>query len=449
MTPVSPIRPGAFVLSSPFGARNNPVTGAQEGHLGADFAAPLGTPFYAAADGVVVEGADRANVSGFGRWVWIDCQESAGLDLIYGHGDPAVRAGDRVRAGDLVGTVNTHGQSTGPHLHFETWTAPGRLGGHAVDPLPWLNSAAESGEENMPEDTPATVFGIDVSNHQGNFDFAGAAAEGFRFATHKITEGTWRDPYWPRARTEMARHFPGRWGGYVFSKVGTDPDAEADALLDYAGGPDFPLQIDYEDLDNAGNLDDLNARITAYTARGFRLLPIYLPRWYWMTRMGSPDLSRLPVPIWNSDYIGSGGYASVLYPGDLYKGWAPMGGKDIAILQFTEGAAVAGQRIDANAIRGGETQLAELFGGKDDDMTPEQERKLNAVYDELTKKFPSRSKYRKDNKPVDTLAGMVLNVDGRAHELSIDAPEALAEIKTMLDELPAKIAAAIKGATNG
>ncbi|WP_280187043.1 MULTISPECIES: M23 family metallopeptidase [Nocardia] len=143
MNPVHPMSPGSYVLSSRFGQRANPVTGVQEGHLGIDFAAPVGTPFYAVADGVVVEGGERADVDGFGRWVWVDCQAAVGRDLIYGHGDPVVCAGDVVQAGDLIGTVNTHGQSTGPHLHFETWTAPGRLGGRAVDPLPWLADARE------------------------------------------------------------------------------------------------------------------------------------------------------------------------------------------------------------------------------------------------------------------------------------------------------------------
>ncbi|WP_280413462.1 peptidoglycan DD-metalloendopeptidase family protein [Nocardia asiatica] len=171
MNPVHPMRPGSYVLSSRFGLRANPVTGVQEGHLGVDFAAPVGTPFYAVADGVVVEGGERADVDGFGRWVWIDCQTSVGRDLIYGHGDPHVCAGDVVQAGDLVGTVNTHGQSTGPHLHFETWTAPGRLGGRAVDPLPWLAGAAEpeptGGKAMKPDYVELDRMGESASSRHG------------------------------------------------------------------------------------------------------------------------------------------------------------------------------------------------------------------------------------------------------------------------------------------
>ncbi|MET0199118.1 MAG: GH25 family lysozyme, partial [Rhodococcus fascians] len=116
-----------------------------------------------------------------------------------------------------------------------------------------------------------TLFGIDVSNHQGNFDFAAAKAEGFAFATHKITEGSgYRDPFWPRAAAEMATYFPGRWGGYVFCRTNTDPASEAETLRNHAGGVDFPLQVDYEDTTNGGSVDDLLRRFDAYRAVGFQ-----------------------------------------------------------------------------------------------------------------------------------------------------------------------------------
>ncbi|OZF09807.1 hypothetical protein CH300_00050 [Rhodococcus sp. 15-1154-1] len=213
-----------------------------------------------------------------------------------------------------------------------------------------------------------TLYGIDVSNHQKNFDFAAAKREGFSFATHKVNEGTgYRDPYWPRAKEQMDEHFPGRNAGYVFCKVATDPKREADTY--FAHGGTKTVQIDYEDLDRNGSIGDLWARINAFLERGAILLPIYIPRWYWQGRMGSPDLSNLPAPIWNSHYVGGVDYASKLYPGDKHAGWAPVGGKDVAFLQFSESALVAGQRIDVNAFRGDDTQLAALFGA----ATPEKE----------------------------------------------------------------------------
>ncbi|QSL99772.1 lysin A, glycosyl hydrolase domain [Gordonia phage ODay] len=253
-----------------------------------------------------------------------------------------------------------------------------------------------------------TFFGIDVSNHQGNFDFARAKSEGITFATHKITEGDgYRDPFWPRAKAEMQRWFPGRWGGYVFCRTNTDPMAEARLLREHAGSADFPLQVDYEDTTNGGSVADLKRRIEAYRAVGFtQLLPIYVPRWYWQGRMGGASLADLPAPIWNSDYVSGRNTPARLYPGDTYKGWADMGGKSVQILQFSETASVAGQSIDVNAFRGSGDEFNRMFGGTT----------MSYADDELKKKFPSRSKYRDSDKEIDTLAGFVLNVDARIHE---------------------------------
>lgn len=210
-----------------------------------------------------------------------------------------------------------------------------------------------------------TLFGIDISNHQRDFNFGAAAAEGYSFATHKVTEGDgYRDPYWPRARDEMEKHFPGRHAGYVFCKVGTDPGREADAYFAHGGTP--TVQIDYEDLDRNGSGADLARRVEAFRERGAHLLPVYIPRWYWRDRMGSPDLSFLPSPLWNSHYVAGSDYGSRLYPGDDWTdggsgGWAPFGGKDVAFLQFSEKGRVAGQSIDVNAYRGDLESLGALF----------------------------------------------------------------------------------------
>ena len=210
-----------------------------------------------------------------------------------------------------------------------------------------------------------TLYGIDVSNHQGAFDFAAARREGFVFATHKVTEGAgYRDPYWPRARDLKREHFPGLFAGYHFAKNGTDVRRQADELLAHLGDPSIPIQLDYEDPDTPGSVENMRALITEIEARGMRVFANYLPRWYWAGQMRGARLDGTP-PIWNSHYVPGAGYASVLYPGDSHRGWADFhdGAPPVALLQFSEQGRVAGQSIDVNAYRGSEDQLRALFGG--------------------------------------------------------------------------------------
>jgi murein DD-endopeptidase MepM/ murein hydrolase activator NlpD len=101
-------------------------------HWGIDLAAPLGTPIYAAADGVVLRAGPA---SGYGNAVYI--QDADGNVEIYGHMKYYnVAAGDVVSAGDQIAKVGSQGQSTGPHLHFEIHL--GGMSGKPTDPQDWL-----------------------------------------------------------------------------------------------------------------------------------------------------------------------------------------------------------------------------------------------------------------------------------------------------------------------
>jgi murein DD-endopeptidase MepM/ murein hydrolase activator NlpD len=102
-------------VGSGFGMRTDPFTGELAMHAGVDFAAPVGTPIFAAAGGVVA----TAEVNpAFGKMVEID--HGHGLSTLYGHASRIfVKAGDFVRKGQKIAEVGTTGRSTGPHLHFE------------------------------------------------------------------------------------------------------------------------------------------------------------------------------------------------------------------------------------------------------------------------------------------------------------------------------------------
>lgn len=115
-------------LSSGFGMRKHPVLGYSKLHSGVDFAAPRGTPIYAAGDGTVT----RANYFGsYGNYVSI--RHANGYITAYAHMNGfarGIKAGTRVRQGQVIGYVGTTGRSTGPHLHYEV-----HVNGKKMNPL--------------------------------------------------------------------------------------------------------------------------------------------------------------------------------------------------------------------------------------------------------------------------------------------------------------------------
>lgn len=106
-------------LSSSFGNRKHPILGYTKLHKGTDFAAPRGTPIYAAGNGVV----ERAGpYSTYGNYIKI--QHANGYETAYAHLNgfaKGIRKGARVHQGQVIAYVGTTGQSTGPHLHYEVY----------------------------------------------------------------------------------------------------------------------------------------------------------------------------------------------------------------------------------------------------------------------------------------------------------------------------------------
>ena len=104
-------------LSSGFGNRKHPILGFTKLHTGTDFAAPRGTPIYAAGSGTV-ETAGRNG--GYGLYVRI--RHNGTYKTAYAHMSGiarGVRKGTRVQQGQVIGYVGTTGRSTGNHLHYE------------------------------------------------------------------------------------------------------------------------------------------------------------------------------------------------------------------------------------------------------------------------------------------------------------------------------------------
>lgn len=104
-------------LTSRFGMRRHPIQGYNKMHRGVDFAAPRGTPIFAAGDGVVEK---AARFSSYGNYIRI--RHSADYKTAYAHlrkFAKGVYPGKRVKQGQVIGYVGSTGRSTGPHLHYE------------------------------------------------------------------------------------------------------------------------------------------------------------------------------------------------------------------------------------------------------------------------------------------------------------------------------------------
>jgi murein DD-endopeptidase MepM/ murein hydrolase activator NlpD len=103
-------------MASGFGYRIDPFTKARKMHEGMDFTARTGTPIFATGDGVV-KNADNSK-SGYGNHIEIN--HGYGYLTLYGHlSKYKVRAGQRVKRGDIIGFVGSTGRSQAPHCHYE------------------------------------------------------------------------------------------------------------------------------------------------------------------------------------------------------------------------------------------------------------------------------------------------------------------------------------------
>ncbi|MDQ6467669.1 peptidoglycan DD-metalloendopeptidase family protein [Exiguobacterium acetylicum] len=125
-------------VSSPFGPRNNPLTGKPEIHKGIDLVNVKGTPIHAAAGGIVLR---AGSATGYGNVVMVThLIDGQVYTTVYAHLDSiSVSAGQTVMPGKTVGTLGTTGWSTGPHLHFELHKGEWAVGQpNAVDPAPYI-----------------------------------------------------------------------------------------------------------------------------------------------------------------------------------------------------------------------------------------------------------------------------------------------------------------------
>ncbi len=150
INPISPADP--YWLTSTYGYRNDPFTGKRMAHHGIDLAGPVGLDIHCTGAGTVVRA--RMNRHGYGKEVVVD--HGFGYRTIYAHlHDIFVEKGQKLKRGEVLGTMGSTGRSTGPHLHYEI-----RKDGRAVNPFYFFYENLSSEEytllaskANLPEGT--------------------------------------------------------------------------------------------------------------------------------------------------------------------------------------------------------------------------------------------------------------------------------------------------------
>ncbi len=129
ITPI--IESEEFYLSSSFGRRRDPITREPAFHAGIDLGGHRKTPIRATASGIVI----MAGVSGpYGNMIEVD--HGNGFRTRYGHLHTlGVERGDRIQAGEIIGTMGSSGRTTGTHVHYEIW-----YNNQTMDPAKFLKA---------------------------------------------------------------------------------------------------------------------------------------------------------------------------------------------------------------------------------------------------------------------------------------------------------------------
>lgn len=122
-------------ITSAFGeTRFSASSGGTRPHMGIDISAPPGTPIVAPADGVVISAGREAEYG-----LLVSIHHGHGFSTMFGHlQEILVKAGDKVRAGEVIGKVGSSGKTTGPHLHYEV-----RIHGRPVNPYSYLTCTSQ------------------------------------------------------------------------------------------------------------------------------------------------------------------------------------------------------------------------------------------------------------------------------------------------------------------
>ena len=139
---INPISPGDPTwLTSSYGFRKDPFTKKRTAHHGIDLAGPYGLDIHCTGEGTVT--LSHVSRFGYGKEVIVD--HGYGFTSRYAHlQDIHVKVGQKLKRGEVIGTLGNTGRSTGPHLHYEI-----RKNGHPVNPMYFFYENLSAGEYTL------------------------------------------------------------------------------------------------------------------------------------------------------------------------------------------------------------------------------------------------------------------------------------------------------------
>lgn len=168
-----PLKSKTYRLSSPRGPRCIPVIGGSTHHLGQDLGSQNGDPIYAVTDGVVRKTLNGTS-SVSGQIILKHAIGGKNYETAYLHmwnATTHVKAGQKVNAGQRIGSVGSSGPSTGPHLHLEVWKERFYSNdANLLDPATWLGAQGISMANNASRAYPQTPPGSCTYYARGMID---------------------------------------------------------------------------------------------------------------------------------------------------------------------------------------------------------------------------------------------------------------------------------------
>lgn len=203
------------------------------------------------------------------------------------------------------------------------------------------------------------IYGVDLHpTFQAGISIPQVKSEGFDFIICKLSQGTVSGSYegsfpWIASAKSLGMAAL----GYHYLST-ADPVAQARVFTNQLARAGVAGAVDVEK--DSGNIENVHAFLQECSRLGARVSLLYMPQWYWK-QIGSPSLAGLP-PLWSSRYPDMvAGTAAQNYTRVPKSFWDGYGGNQVAVLQFSSTARVAGHTVDVNAFQGTPGEFSQLI----------------------------------------------------------------------------------------